>query len=110
MAVSCGVGCRCGSDPAMLWLWCRLVATAPIGPLAWEPPYVTGAALKRQEQKPKPNLSEDMPRITPSSYRKRTGHAPSRGGRHGEDVGGPVRWGQKTHTEWKEEIKLPVSR
>ena len=21
VAVSCGVGCRCGSDPALLWLW-----------------------------------------------------------------------------------------
>jgi len=43
-AVSCGVGCRHGSDPALLWLWRRLVATAPIGPLAWEPPYAAGAA------------------------------------------------------------------
>ena len=23
--------------PALLWLWCRPVVTAPIGPLAWEP-------------------------------------------------------------------------
>jgi len=42
--VSCGVGCRRGSDPALLWLWRRLVATAPIQPLAWEPPYAAGAA------------------------------------------------------------------
>ena len=28
-----------GLDPALLWLWCRPSATAPIGPLAWEPPY-----------------------------------------------------------------------
>jgi len=42
--VSCGVGCRRGSDPALLWLWCRPVATAPIQPLAWEPPYAAGAA------------------------------------------------------------------
>jgi len=32
-----------------LWLWRRPVATAPIGPLAWEPPYATGAALKIQK-------------------------------------------------------------
>ena len=44
VAVSCGVGCRCGSDPALLWLWRRLVATAPIQPLAWEPPYAAGVA------------------------------------------------------------------
>jgi len=46
--VSCGVGCRCGSDPALLWLWCRLVATAPIGPLAWESPYAAGAAQDQE--------------------------------------------------------------
>ena len=28
-------------------LWCRLAATAPIQPLAWEPPYAMEAALKR---------------------------------------------------------------
>ena len=36
VAVSCGVGRRCGSDPKWLWLWRRLVATAPIRPPAWE--------------------------------------------------------------------------
>ena len=33
-------------DPMLLWLWCRLEAVAPIQPLAWEPPYAAGAALK----------------------------------------------------------------
>ena len=42
--MSCGVGRRRGSDPALLWLWGRLVAAAPIRPLAWEPPYAAGAA------------------------------------------------------------------
>jgi len=54
--VSCGVGCRCGSDPALLWLWRRLAATAPIGPIALEPPYAVGAAqemAKRQKDKRK---------------------------------------------------------
>ena len=32
------VGCRHGSDPTLLWLWSRPVATALIRPLAWEPP------------------------------------------------------------------------
>ena len=45
VAVSCGVGLRCGSDPMLLWPWCRTVAAAPIRPLAWEPPYATGVAL-----------------------------------------------------------------
>jgi len=52
--MSCGVGLRHSSDPALLWLWCRPVATAPITPLAWEPPYDLGAAqemAKRQKKK-----------------------------------------------------------
>ena len=32
--------------PALLWLWCRLEATAPIRPLAWEPPCAAGVALE----------------------------------------------------------------
>ena len=48
--MSCGVGCRLSSDLALLWLWCRLTSTAPVWPLAWEPPYVAGAALKRQNK------------------------------------------------------------
>ena len=28
---------RCGWGLALLWLWCRPVATAPVWPLAWEP-------------------------------------------------------------------------
>ena len=35
------------SDPMLLWLWCRLVAKAPIRPLPWEPPCAAGAALKK---------------------------------------------------------------
>ena len=35
-------------DPALLWLWNRLAATALIRPRAWEPPYAEGVALKRQ--------------------------------------------------------------
>ena len=29
VVVNCGVGCRLGSDPELLWLWCKPVATAP---------------------------------------------------------------------------------
>ena len=35
-------------DLALLWLWCRPVATALIQPLAGEPLCATGAALKKQ--------------------------------------------------------------
>ena len=38
-AVSCGVGCRHGSDLVLLWLW--LSAAALIEPLAWELAYAT---------------------------------------------------------------------
>ena len=48
--MSCGVGCRCSSDPALLWLWCRPAATAPIRPPAWEPPYALGAALEKAKK------------------------------------------------------------
>ena len=48
--MSCGVGPRCGSDPALLWLWRRPAATAPIRPRAWEPPYAEGAALKKSKK------------------------------------------------------------
>ena len=37
----------------LLWLWYRPAGTAQIGPLAWEPPYAAGAALKRQKRKKK---------------------------------------------------------
>ena len=47
VAMMCGVGSRHGSDPAWLWLWHGPAATALIRPLAWEPPYTVGVALKR---------------------------------------------------------------
>ena len=49
--MSCGVGHRSGSDPALLWLWCRPAATALIRPLAWESPHNMGAALKSKKKK-----------------------------------------------------------
>ena len=51
IAVSCGVGRRHSWDLALLWLWRRPAAAAPITPLAWELPYATGAALKGQKTK-----------------------------------------------------------
>ena len=49
VAMGCGVGHRWGSDPTLMW--CRPAASAPIQPLAWEPPGALGAALKRQKKK-----------------------------------------------------------
>ena len=45
--MSCCIGCRRGSDLALL------AAAALIRPLAWEPPYATGAALQGQKTKNK---------------------------------------------------------
>ena len=45
-----GVGHRWGSDPALLCLWCRPEATAPIKPLAWEPEYAAGVALEKDKK------------------------------------------------------------
>ena len=54
----CELGCRVpdaarigGSDPVLLWLWCRPVAAAPIRPLAWELPYAEGATLNKKTNK-----------------------------------------------------------
>ena len=57
--MSCGVGHRCGLDPALLWLW--LAVVAPIPSLAWEPPYAGEAAkeiAKRQKKKKKSCLKK----------------------------------------------------
>ena len=54
--MSSGVGRRCGSNPALLWLWRRLAAAALIRPLAWESQYAVGVAqemAKRQKTKNK---------------------------------------------------------
>ena len=56
--MSCGVGHRHGSDPALLWLWCRQAATAPVGPLAWEPPYGGTGALKNKTKQNKKILKQ----------------------------------------------------
>ena len=49
--MGCGVGSRSGLDPMFLWLWCRPAAVALILPLAWEPPYTVGVALKSKKRK-----------------------------------------------------------
>ena len=51
VAMNCGVGCRCGSHLALLWLWCRPPAEAPLRSLAWELPCAESAALKSKSKK-----------------------------------------------------------
>ena len=64
--MSCGVGRRCGSDPKLLW--CGPAAVAPIRPLAWEPPYAIGAALKRKKKNIKKNATLKSGYILSSPY------------------------------------------
>ena len=64
----CGVGHRCGWDPELLWLWCRLAATALMRSLAWEPPYAKSVALKGQ--KTKKNDRKESKSIQPPEYRE----------------------------------------
>ena len=52
----------------MLWLWCRLVATAPIGPLAWESPYATGAAQEMAKGQKKKKKKKKKEIINPHIY------------------------------------------
>ena len=47
----CGEGYRHGSDLVLRWLWHRLVATAPIQPLAWEHPHAAEAAQEIKKKK-----------------------------------------------------------
>ena len=49
--MSCGVGRRLSLEPALLWLWRRLVAIALIRPLAWEPPHALELALEKAKGK-----------------------------------------------------------
>ena len=56
--MSCGVDCTHNSDLALLWLWRRLAETAPVRPLAWEPPCAMCVALKRQKTKDKKKKKE----------------------------------------------------
>ena len=49
--MSCGVDHRRGLHLMLLWLWRKPAAIAPIRPLAQEPPYAAGVALKTQRKK-----------------------------------------------------------
>ena len=49
--IQADAGCRRGSDPAVLWLWCRPAAAALIRPLARELSYAACMALKRKRKK-----------------------------------------------------------
>ena len=50
VAVSCGVGRRCGWDPTLLWPWHRSAGVALIRSLAWKLPDAAGAVLKNKNK------------------------------------------------------------
>ena len=76
LPLSCGAGCRCSSDPALLWLWHRPAATALIQPLFWESPYATGVALKRQKTKTKTKTKKKKENISRKRAKLLQGSSP----------------------------------
>ena len=76
--MSCGVGRRRGLDSMLLWCWCRPVATAPIRPLAWEPPYAAGAAQEKAKRQKKRICIMGVSTVKAhlSSYRARDKESP----------------------------------
>ena len=62
--MTCGVGCRHSSDLTLLWLWPRPVATVPIRPLAWEPPYAGGAAQEKAKRQKKQKTKKKQPEFS----------------------------------------------
>ena len=85
------MGCRCSSDPELVWLWHRPVATAAIRPLAWEPSCGMGAALekaKRQKKKKKKKKFKYVEKMEPSYIAGGTvtwGHLGSQSGNSSKD-------------------------
>ena len=82
--MSCGVGHRCGLYPVLLCLWCRLVATAPIRSLAWEPPHaaVVAQEIAKRQKKTKKKKNPQMPNAGEGVEKREPSHT----------VGGKAKW------------------
>ena len=75
----CRSWCRSGSDPALVWLWHRPAAAALIRPLAWEPPYAVGVALKKAKKKEKRKIQVDtVAAISPMNHECPVGSSDSK--------------------------------
>ena len=99
--MSRGVDCRRGSDPALLWLWCGLAATAPIRPLAWEPPYAAGAALEMAKRPKKfKKIYETMTQMNLPTKKKQTHREETCGcqGGWGREWDGQGAWDEQMQT------------
>ena len=68
IAMSYDVGHRQGLDPTLMSLWCRPAATAPTQPLAQEPPYALGLALKSQKKQNRLSFLVLELTLTPLSF------------------------------------------
>ena len=91
--MSCGVGCRCSSDPTLLWPWQRLAATALTGRLAWESPYAASVALKRKKQnKTKKNKKKERKHMIWSSHCGAMGSTASLPHQHTALIPGPAQY------------------
>ena len=66
-----------------MWLWRRPVATAPIQPLAWEPPYAAGAAQeianKKKKNKKKKKKKKKKRKKNQLKYNTKESHQNTRG-------------------------------
>ena len=67
-AMSHGVGRRCGSDLIFSGCAARPAAVALIGPLAWEPPYAAGVALRKTKQQQQTNSLRAITHFLLSSF------------------------------------------
>ena len=114
--MSCGEGRGRGSDPALLWLWCRLAAAATIQPLARKFPYAAGAALKQTNQQETQLGLSFAERTQVGEPSPQTGSAPFRGVRTSALGGSGISagsWhtrlavvsGRKTQTILEEKLK-----
>ena len=79
--MSCGVGCSCGSDLELPWLWCRPAAKALILPLDWELRYAPGAALKRKNNVSKERFSISISHFSTPLIKKMKGSSRVQGER-----------------------------
>ena len=62
----------------MQWVWRRLAAVAPIGPLAWEPPYDTGVALKKNKRQKKRKKKQYKMKYIKTNKKKKKKQVPKR--------------------------------
>ena len=64
------VGHRHSLNPALLWLWSRLAAAAPMQPLAWESPSTVGAVLKSKKKGKKEKKRKKNSQMWPNIFLK----------------------------------------